>query len=816
MAIHIQFDQANARQGGTVTLTVKINNYTGNSSAIPAVLKIFSESDDFNVDITQSIFIQPTPINVFTKELKVPVNLTKNSIAATVEVLADDRVLARSTLSVDIPDAVITFSKPQGVYNGGNTIPLTMENTGGTKGRFQLLIRLRDTKGKEIYRYEEKKNFDVKETHTIVAEIPPSSANGFYILSQQSTNLNTKKQHTDYTSWEINGLSTDLKSNPVKNIFFSNELVGAKSEVGIGRIGILGATLHARITRIKENINIEAALKEKTSDSITSFCVDSKKRIWVGTINGIAMWDDRHWKEYNRMPDGSSMARVDFITVGPGDIIYALTSGKLIALDGDEWFPIPYGYAEPGSLLAVDDQDRIWSGIPGEGGLYVSYFDNDKWNNYGVLDSQDAMLSDRKGGIWFINAYGLTHINKDLIKEEFPGQSYFSGDKIFGAFVDKSSKLWFVTQSDRRLYSFDGSAFNDYAHFEDIPKGGVISVTVDDGGAVYCIGVNENGSNSVYKLDKEHERFVKTSGDYFVDTYEKSPQAIAMDSAIYTPGYFFGKNNWEHGLLKIGNISGTLEEQVWKGMFPVHGPADSLQRVVINTGRTFAPGFYLLKTSLVSSLGQELANTTGAFSVRPTQVSVSLFTDGLKNGYVKTGDEVQVKVEALNNTKELKNGLEMTAKIVAPSGVEEQVLAELVNLEPRQSVTRTINFKETMPGIWRIFSQLGKMESQLALRVVEPTLKMDVLAPPYAEDDPFDMNVRLVNESTVPINFSIRATVEGRIQPAVESAVTLGEKEERVFSFRDVLSLKKSRNYTFTIRGDVVRNETVTVKYGKE
>ncbi|MCX6584525.1 MAG: hypothetical protein NT166_30510 [Candidatus Aminicenantes bacterium] len=171
-----------------------------------------------------------------------------------------------------------------------------------------------------------------------------------------------------------------------------------------------------------------------------------------------------------------------------------------------------------------------------------------------------------------------------------------------------------------------------------------------------------------------------------------------------------------------------------------------------------------------------------------------------------------------NNTTETHTGLTVIIKKTSPSETVEVVLSENVNLEPGQTITRNITFNETTPGTWQLSPLTIEAEtilkgSPMLITIAEPSVTMEIIAPSYAGNEPFNINIKLKNEGKIGAGGRVQGS-EGGVggQGKLDETISLEPGEERVLTFSDTISA--DTNYTITISGDVEKSETVTVKYG--
>lgn len=132
------------------------------------------------------------------------------------------------------------------------------------------------------------------------------------------------------------------------------------------------------------------------SDFIFSIAIDNENKKWIGTNNGLAIYDDSKWEIYN---SSNSSLPSDFIFfiyidsknnkwIGTGYALIIGSKGGLVKYDGSKWFVYDVKSGLPTNFVtcaAEDKSGNLWFGT-WSGGLIK--FDGSKWIIYNTSNSQ--------------------------------------------------------------------------------------------------------------------------------------------------------------------------------------------------------------------------------------------------------------------------------------------------------------------------------------------------------------------------------------------------------------------------------------------
>ena len=287
---HMNFDRQEARVGEDVQISVHINESSGYASSFPARLRIYSQ--DFNLDTTQNIVVQPLVDNVYSFPVQAPLQSGKSYLPARMELTVDNRPVKTGICYLHVPDSLLTFSKPGEQHNAGDMFPLTLENSGGKPGEFNIDIRLTDEKGTEILNRQSTCSLTPGQQTVIEVSIPENVKSGNYLLRQQAVDVLSNQSFMSLSPIELTGISASLNSFTLKDKYFDNEPVSGKSEIVPGSGGIENGLLQAKIIRFAESQGVdEESAGEFIPYNMIESGYSSGNLLYLVTDKGVLKYD---------------------------------------------------------------------------------------------------------------------------------------------------------------------------------------------------------------------------------------------------------------------------------------------------------------------------------------------------------------------------------------------------------------------------------------------------------------------------------------------------------------------------------------------
>jgi methionine-rich copper-binding protein CopC len=641
-----------------------------------------------------------------------------------------------------------------------------------------------------------------------------------------------------YTNQEIPGLS-GLDTTPIIPGNAAGDSAYFACEVGF--MAFDSSTWQHKV------INMDSS---KFCGEIQCLTADSLGRLWAGTDYGFSMHDGSQWTNYYSIRDSRLIFDVMLMDTDAENRVYGYCSplGGILKLEINNnnqaniqliEFPYSLGfYPQYDDKMAVDTHGRIWLGRKD---LY--YYDTEgEWHKYEGVRYVKCMIKDFNGGVWLGSRtspndasgaeFHLVHIKNDFTFDDYTtsnsGLIHWEKDRLY---LDQNGVLWIkhyaYNYSDKRsLQSFDGSNWIDYSNFTGFPALGAQDFVkdnnnrlhiVDPEGVLYVLQDNEfvlEMEQSYYSHSlvwwQDRLRCVGYTGD--TGGGGEIPTIAAGLTALTSYNNF----------LTLSGAAGVVEEEFWSQSYQVNLLSGGMVSIDLITGKTFPPGAYELKTSLLSPLQQELSAGDYGFVVKDAGLSVSLFADCSPCGFLKPDTDLGITVEVLNNTSETKSNLIFGVKKISPDGTEEVVLSNTFTLAPGQLENYTLNFNESTTGTWKLVASLSdtgsgeEKESTLFVGVTEPIVSTAIQAPEYAGDESFDVKINLVNDGNIlaAAQLTVQASGDGNSETPIDESIILAPREERMFTVNDTLSANKDKSYTISLTGDVQQTETKTVKYG--
>jgi ligand-binding sensor domain-containing protein len=151
--------------------------------------------------------------------------------------------------------------------------------------------------------------------------------------------------------------------------------------------------------------------EELTGTPVTALMASRTGDLWVGTGDGLRVFDGTYWTRYGSR-DGLSPGRVTALLEDSRGTIWSATEGGLSEYSGIGWTAYGAGDGLPNThvtALAEDRKGRVWIGTLGGAGWYDGY--DWIWLDEGTgIPSEEvlALQADLNGAIWIGTSHGLT------------------------------------------------------------------------------------------------------------------------------------------------------------------------------------------------------------------------------------------------------------------------------------------------------------------------------------------------------------------------------------------------------------------------
>jgi len=235
---------------------------------------------------------------------------------------------------------------------------------------------------------------------------------------------------------------------------------------------------------------------------VSALALDSQEHIWVGTHNGLAVFDGKLWQTYTSEDPGLPANILYAMAVDQQDRVWmdfegwSLTSSGIIVFDGKR--VVTFTSEEIGKLdhtinvIQVDQQDRVWIGTNG-GGVY--FYDGTNWNT--ALEEEapenttivgytiEDLAIDQQGRVW-IGTEWLSMYDGKTWTTYNTQNSEFSFTFIDGIAFDANNDVWVAT-SYGGLGKFDANGnFTTYTSLNAGDMGySTNAIAIDEQGRIW-------------------------------------------------------------------------------------------------------------------------------------------------------------------------------------------------------------------------------------------------------------------------------------------------------------------------------------------
>lgn len=231
------------------------------------------------------------------------------------------------------------------------------------------------------------------------------------------------------------------------------------------------------------------------SDRILTISVDSQNKIWVGTDNGLAIYDGTNWIIYNKTNSGLKSNEILSIKFDDNGITWIGAYTGLYRFDGTNW--IRYNDSQ-NSIWTNDlqlDNGHIWlattSGIVRLTSENLEYFYDSVYNYPTKIIS--SVEKDNSGNVWFCHLNSSTARNGISVYNGSAFQNYYLGttsNAMNYISVDEDNNKWIC--SNEGLFKLSlSNTLNVYNKSNSLISSDKLScVTIDDNGDIWLTTYN--------------------------------------------------------------------------------------------------------------------------------------------------------------------------------------------------------------------------------------------------------------------------------------------------------------------------------------
>jgi ligand-binding sensor domain-containing protein/serine phosphatase RsbU (regulator of sigma subunit) len=237
------------------------------------------------------------------------------------------------------------------------------------------------------------------------------------------------------------------------------------------------------------------------SNEVLSGFVDSKGRVWFGTINGIIIFDGNERRTITTNEGLSNNTVWDIIEDKYNNYWIATQGGGIVKYNGKEFinYTTERGLSNDTTLTLMEDSyGNIWIGTYGNG---LCKFNG---NSFEVFDYKDLASSsimkiyeDRKRRIWIVTyRQGIYQIYKNRLSH-YTTENNLLDNNMWSINEDTEGNIWFGTFGG--ISKLSKKPFEIYTVDFGIPGKDILSVHADKSGNIWA-----GGYNGLFSLDKNN------------------------------------------------------------------------------------------------------------------------------------------------------------------------------------------------------------------------------------------------------------------------------------------------------------------------
>jgi ligand-binding sensor domain-containing protein len=234
---------------------------------------------------------------------------------------------------------------------------------------------------------------------------------------------------------------------------------------------------------------------------VVSITADDEGRIWCGTWDGAACFENSIWKPRTFNPLLADEL-VWSLAQAPDGSVWCGGRAGVTRFDGSTWRT----YNQNDGMLrgtvldiAIDKAGVVWCGIMHRG---VSRFDGRGWTNYTETDGlisndMQCLAVDADGGLWCGTNAGISHFDGARWK------NYTTADGLIAPYLDSiicapDGKVWasqYTLSSEKNsgVSCFDGTSWKSYKKSDGLADYYIRDIATGPDGSIWLASGEENG-----------------------------------------------------------------------------------------------------------------------------------------------------------------------------------------------------------------------------------------------------------------------------------------------------------------------------------
>ncbi len=233
------------------------------------------------------------------------------------------------------------------------------------------------------------------------------------------------------------------------------------------------------------------------NNNITALDFDSQGRVWIGTANGLSVYDQGSWTTYTSSNSGLINNAIQDLLVDASDNVWVGTQVGVGKFNGSSWSSLTTSNGLSNNnvrSIGFDSQGNIWFGTTGSG---VDKYNGTSFTNYSSTDGLahdfvQGITEDHSGNMWFATSLGVSKFTGTTwVTYDDSNVLPSNGINMNDIASDSAGHIWTVA-SKGLSFSGGGAAHYDQSNWEILRS--------QNSGLVYndVVDVAVDGSNAVW------------------------------------------------------------------------------------------------------------------------------------------------------------------------------------------------------------------------------------------------------------------------------------------------------------------------------